>query len=221
MGTFWLLHYSIADGIVTFQYILHLFWQSFTFEQEHIFLPSESSSSSSATTGAWYFAVTHHWQNVGLADFLKGPQVIILSCEVRSVGWIWRHCPSKICGGLCDAHACAWPNVPVEELPFRHFSYGTNSMKASIEIVVRVYCCLPTQEIHKNNTFIIQKDQPWFFSYFHPIVLTLHHWPHTIRFSPVPSSRGKKRPAMTPLCQWQGIAECCAPVAEEEGEQFY
>jgi hypothetical protein len=46
-------HYSIPEGIVIFQYCLHLFQQSFyTFDQEHLFPPSKIWSPSSAVTGS-------------------------------------------------------------------------------------------------------------------------------------------------------------------------
>lgn len=46
------LHYNIAEGTVNFQSSLHVCGQSsYTFEQEHAFLPSRSFCPSSAATG--------------------------------------------------------------------------------------------------------------------------------------------------------------------------
>jgi hypothetical protein len=45
-------YYNVAEGIVIFQYFLHLFQQSFyTFGQKGVFPPSKNWSSSSAATG--------------------------------------------------------------------------------------------------------------------------------------------------------------------------
>jgi len=54
-------HYSIDQGIVTFQCSLHFCWQ------EHISLPNKSCPPSSASTGA----VPHYWHNGILAGFLS------------------------------------------------------------------------------------------------------------------------------------------------------
>jgi len=47
--------------------------------------------------------------------FQRTEQVIIWWCKVRIVGWMWLHCPSKLCDGLCGVHICVWCGVVMEE----------------------------------------------------------------------------------------------------------
>jgi len=59
MRKFHKLHY-ISEA--TFQCSLHLCWQSSsTLQQEEVFLPHRSCTTSPAATDAWHSAVHHHW----------------------------------------------------------------------------------------------------------------------------------------------------------------
>ena len=40
------------------------------------------------------------------AHFESDKQAIIWSYKIRTVGWMWHHCPSKTYDGLCGAHLC-------------------------------------------------------------------------------------------------------------------
>ena len=225
MWTFWVLHYKVADGVVIIKYILHLCGQSFTFQQEHIFLPSENCFPFSLPCSLWCSAFEFLVIGKMLSSqtsFLKGPQVMIISrCEIRSVGWIWQHCPSKICIGLCGAHPWAWSDVAMGELPFRHLSYGTNSMKTSIQtslclsLVVRVYRCLPRKKYARITPLLSKKTAAVIFS----ATYALQFWPCTIDlipsdfhlFGPVKETKEACEDAITPVtryCKMVYISGC-------------
>jgi hypothetical protein len=47
--------------------------------------------------------------------FFQKTKQVIWWCEVRTVGWMWQHCPSKLCDGLCSVHIFVWCAIVMEE----------------------------------------------------------------------------------------------------------
>ena len=93
-------HYNIAEGIVIFQYCLHLFQQSFyTFDQKHVFPHSKSWFPSSAATGSPCSVVIILSSQADF--FVEDQRDDNLMFEVRTLGWMWEHCTSETDDGLC------------------------------------------------------------------------------------------------------------------------
>lgn len=75
------------------------------YKQEHVFPPDKSCSYSAATG-----AVPRHWLNYALVGFLTTKNMIIWWRKVRTVGWMRRHYPSRICD---DLRCCVRPIIVV------------------------------------------------------------------------------------------------------------
>jgi hypothetical protein len=116
--------------------ILHLCQKSSsTFEQEHVFLPSKSFSSSSAATGARCSAVPHLTNNDVLTGcLLKDKQMKTWCYEIRTVGQVQQlyiH-PTSVMASVVHTLMCglalSWRNNTSDIC-------GTNLTEVSAEIL--------------------------------------------------------------------------------------
>lgn len=89
-----------------------------------------------------------------------------------------QQCPSKFSDGLSGAHTCAWSGIVMgEQQVLMFFLWDELTKRKQLHFIMfkyscRVYCCLPRQEGHKDNTFLIPKHCSYDFSC----------WWHTLTF---------------------------------------
>jgi len=144
--------------------------------------------------------------------FQRTEQVIIWWCEVRIVGWMWQHCPSELCDGLCGVHVCVWFGIAMEEQyytdtvtsPNVHLQWKCLTRKMSKMLVLR-YNTRPHTSVRITDTII---------NFGLTVLPHLPFSPGLTRFRF--SGRQKKRkPEQTWLRQWWGTAECRILVAAD------
>ena len=116
------------------------------------------------------------------ALFESDKQVIIWCYKVRTVAWMWHHCPTKTYG-LCGAHLCV-------ALHYHRVTLQTfcqmNSTNASLytslyfNTAVGVHCCSHSQD-QENSTLLIPNKSPSKVLDGQCAASTLQSWCHTIR----------------------------------------
>ena len=143
-------------------------------------MPSESCSPSSLSCNLWCMAF----------EFLvSGEMSLQTSLFKRATGddnllvWGQECCVDMATLAIQNLW---WPSVAMEELLLRHLSFGTNSMKTSIQtpwcfsLVVRICCYLSRKKFARITPLLSKKAAAMIFSATH----TLQFWPCTIDLIP-------------------------------------
>ena len=135
-------------------------------QQQSVFPPGKRCSPSAATD-TQRSAVPCTWCNVVLAGVLRTEQVTMWWCEVKTVGCMWQQRRPKFVPApsvltlVCNL-ALSWRrNIFISCV-----SSGTKWTIANVltswylNIEVEVHCCPPRQDVHKNNTILMQRERP-------------------------------------------------------------